>query len=401
MTRTSAPAAGSSAPGGAALTRGINATWWYTVSAILLFELILVMVWFSALGEAGVDAWAVLAVGLGALVWCASTVALMVDYRHRTEGAPVASWRRALAPLAIAAAYGVVVWIASGSWAIALLPLVQSVVLLNWPAGVRLRVVLAATLLLAGLWVIDARLGFGQVGVITAEPSWWLVGFYTTFLPLMTVLSLWWWDVLIALDRARASEAKLAATQERLRLATDVHDLQGHHLQVIALQLELAERLMSRDPAASLQHLQTARASVDEARQGTRDLAMRFRSVPLRDELANAVDLLRAAGTDADVTVDEDADRAPADVIGPVIRETTTNVLRHGGGGWARLSLTRDASSWRYAISNDATDAAPAQDGAGLAGLSRRATDAGGTLDVRRGDGEFSVTMTVPAGGRR
>lgn len=397
MTRTSAPAVALSAPGGAALTRGITATWWYTVSAILLFELILVMVWFSALGEAGVDAWAVLAVVLGALVWIASTLALLADYRHRTEAAPVARWRRALAPLAVAAAYGVVVWIASGSWAIALLPLMQAVVLLNWPSGVRLRVVLAVTLLLAGLWVIDARLGFEQVGGVTAEPSWWLVGFYTTFLPLMTVVSLWWWDVLITLDRARASEAKLAATQERLRLATDVHDLQGHHLQVIALQLELAERLISRDPAASLQHLQTARASVDEARQGTRDLATRFRSVPLRDELANAVDLLRAAGTRAEASVARDADDAPGDVLGPVIRETTTNVLRHGGGGWARLSLARDGSGWRYEISNDiAVDATATGDGAGLDGLLRRAADAGGTLDVQCEGGEFTVVMTVP-----
>ncbi|MFI7610997.1 histidine kinase [Nonomuraea terrae] len=105
----------------------------------------------------------------------------------------------------------------------------------------------------------------------------------------MTVSSLWWWDGLVTLDRARASEAKLAATQERLRLATDVHDLQEHHLQVIALQLELAERLMPRAPEAGMEQLRAARASVDDARQGTRDLATRFRAAPLSDELANTV----------------------------------------------------------------------------------------------------------------
>ncbi len=62
-------------------------------------------------------------------------------------------------------------------------------------------------------------------------------------------------------------------------MATDVHDLQGHHLQVVALQLELAERLLPDDPEAGMQQLHAARISVDEARQGTRDLAMRFRSV--------------------------------------------------------------------------------------------------------------------------
>jgi two-component system sensor histidine kinase DesK len=205
----------------------------------------------------------------------------------------------------------------------------------------------------------------------------------------------------VALDRARASEAKLAATQERLRLATDVHDLQGHHLQVIALQLELAERLMPRDPGAGMEQLHAARASVDDARQGTRDLATRFRSVPLRDELANAVDLLRAAGTEAEATVDPNASLAPASALGPVVRETTTNVLRHGGGRWARLSLTRADGSWRYEISNDIATTGPDvpgnKGGAGLDGIARRAAEVDGDLEVRREGETFTVVVTVPA----
>jgi two-component system sensor histidine kinase DesK len=213
--------------------------------------------------------------------------------------------------------------------------------------------------------------------------------------------------VLVTLDRARAAEARLGATQERLRVATDVHDLQGHHLQVIALQLELAERLLDpagsqeRDPDAALEQLRLARTSVAEARQGTRDLAMRFRGVPLPDEIANAVDLLRAAGTTADATVSDDAAAAPASVLGPVIRETTTNVLRHGGGNWARLSLTRAGGAWRYEIVNDAASAADGSElavggASGLDGVARRVAEAGGEVSVERERGEFRVTATVP-----
>jgi two-component system sensor histidine kinase DesK len=278
---------------------------------------------------------------------------------------------------------------------VGVLPVIQVLVLLNWPPGVRLRVVLGATVLLVALAVIDVRLTLGP----SADTSWFQLISLSVFLPAMTVSSLWWWDVLVALDRARASEAKLAATQERLRLATDVHDLQGHHLQVIALQLELAERLMPRDPEAGMEQLRAARASVDDARQGTRDLATRFRAVPLSDELANAVDLLRAAGTKAEAVVDPDASLAPASALGPVIRETTTNVLRHGGGQWARLSLTRSDRSWRYEISNDVADSAPESTGggSGLEGLARRAAEAGGDLEARREDETFTVVVTVPA----
>ncbi|SDH26773.1 two-component system, NarL family, sensor histidine kinase DesK [Microbacterium pygmaeum] len=370
------------------------------MTAILFFEVVIVGLWAAALLEVDRRDATLAVVTVGGLVWSASTVPLLLDYRHRVEGtAALAHWRRLIAPLLVAVAYGVAAGVVTGVWVIAVLPVLQSLVLLNWQPGVRLRIVLAVTVVLGLLAFIDGRMGAIALSIDPDAPNWWFPAAYTALLPAMTVVSLWWWDVLLTLDRARASEARLAATQERLRVATDVHDLQGHHLQVIALQLELAERLMERDPPAALEQLRASRISVDEARQGTRDLVLRFRSVPLGDELANAVDLLRAAGTSAELTVDPDAAKAPASVLGPVIRETTTNVLRHGAGTWARLSLTRTAEGWRYAISNDAGGEHPAdQGGSGLDGLRRRAADAGGVLDVRSDKQEFTVVMTIPLG---
>ncbi|WAB81442.1 histidine kinase [Microcella daejeonensis] len=379
------------------VTRSITATWWYTVAGILFIEGVVVPLWLEAMVGLGLPRATYLPVFIAGLLWWASTFVLLLDYRDRRSDHGVVRRARWLVPLLVAVAVGVLAGILSGLWLIAVMPLVQSAMLLTWPPGVRWRVTAAATLLLVGVSALDARLAFDVQNGFEGLPTL-LIG-YSVVIPAATVLSLWWWDVLVTLDRARLSEARLAATQERLRVATDVHDLQGHHLQVIALQLELAERLMERDPSAALEQLRAARGSVDDARQGTRDLALRFRSTSLRDELANAVDLLRAAGTDATVEVDGDCDAAPADVLGPVVRETTTNVLRHGGGEWARLSLTREGGSWRYRIANDA-GGHPVDHhdggGAGLEGLQRRAEDAGGTLEVTRDTGEFSVTMTVP-----
>ncbi|MFD7025428.1 sensor histidine kinase [Promicromonospora sukumoe] len=395
----SAVAASTEARGSLRLTRNITATWWYVSIAVVVFELMVVGFLVSTLIEVGFGALTTAAVGVGGLLWWASTLVPLFDYRHRTADAPLVVRRRHLVPLVTAAAFGLGAGLATGAWVVGVLPLIQTVMLLNWPPGVRLRVVLAATALLVALAVIDVRV------TLVEDPAeiWAQYFFLAVFLPMITVSSLWSWDVLAALDRARTSEARLAATQERLRLANDVHDLQGHHLQVVALQLELAERLMPRDAAAGMEQLRAARASVDDARQGTRDLATRFRSVPLRDELANAVDLLRAAGTEAEATVAPDASLAPASALGPVIRETTTNVLRHGGGRWARLSLTRTDGSWRYEISNDAPNGVPVPTeadtggGSGLEGLALRAAEAGGALEVHREGETFTVVVTVPA----
>lgn len=379
-------------PGARQLARGITATWWYTFSAVVFLELFLVLVWtLQALAVPG-GAVAPFVVGLGGLVWWASTMVLLVDYRQRLDAEPGIAWTRIGLPLLVAIGYGLVAGLMIDSWLLALMPVAQSVVLLNWPKGIRLRVVVLTTLLLVLVAFVDAARGAADIGL----PGW-IPALYAILIPAMSVSSLWWWDVLVTVDRARASESRLAATQERLRVATDVHDLQGHHLQVIALQLELAERLMGIDPDAALEQLQAARVSVDEARQGTRDLATRFRSVPLGDEVANARDLLTAAGLEVEADIAPDADDAPSSALAPVIRETTTNVLRHGAGRRARLALRRVADGWRYEVANDVAPGAGHEPvGSGLDGVRRRISEAGGTLEVREDAGEFIVSVTVP-----
>lgn len=375
------------------LARSITVTWWYTLSGVLVFELVVVFVATVVISTAASPA-AVAVTGIGGIVWWGATLALLLRYRRGSAGMARREWPTVAVPLLLCAAYGVTAAVLTGMWSIGGFAVIQPLLLLAWPPGVRLRLVVAATLVLIGLWTLDQQ---SAVRLSGGEPSsWWTFGLFAMALPMMSVLTLWWWDVLVRLDDARAAAGRLAATQERLRVATDVHDLQGHHLQVIALQLELAERLMDRDQPAAMEQLRQARRSVDEARQGTREIAAQFRTVSLTDEIANAVDLLRAAGATVDASVDADADLAPASVIGPVIRETTTNVLRHGGGKRARLVLRRAAEAWRYEIVNDPGTGSVAADGAGLAGIERRVRDAGGTVAVRREPHEFAVVVTVP-----
>ena len=382
------------------ITRGISATWWYTVSGVFFFELMLVLLWATVTIESGTGYSTSVTILIGGAVWIIATVPLMLRYRQQVSGLPDVRWLSVLVPLAVAVGYGLLTGMITGLWVVGVYPLAQSLALLNWPRGIRNRVVIAATLVLIILSVVDWRLAVLPGSSTSDISEWAMPGFFAILLPSMTAVSLWWWDVVVTLDRARAAESRLGATQERLRVATDVHDLQGHHLQVIALQLELTERLIARDLDAALEQLRAARASVDEARQGTRDLALRFRTVPLQDEIANAVDLIRAAGTDVESSLTPGSDRAPASVLGPVIRETTTNILRHGGGRWAKLSLEHSGGNWRYEVSNDVgNEPAVETVGSGLEGIARRVEEAGGTVEVRRGKQEFAVVILVPGEG--
>lgn len=387
------------APGAGQLERGIVATWWYTAGGTITFMAMIVMMWVLMARQADTvtAAPAPAVISIGGFAWIAATLPLLFSYRHRGDDAPSYRWWRVSVALTVSIAYGATAGLMAQSVLLAAAPAAATATLLHWSQGVRSKVVALITLgLILTTWV-DTTQRYGDVG-----SSWWVPAVLTISLPLTITSSLWWWDVLVTLDRARLAEGRLAATQERLRVATDVHDLQGHHLQVIALHLELVDRLLPGDPAAAKEQVRVARASVNDATQGTRELAAAIRALPVADEIENARDLLLAAGLEVAVNIEPEARTEAPACLGPVVRETTTNVLRHGGGKSVNLMLARRADGWRYEMRNDmlpqaANACVPERVGTGLSGIQRRVAEAGGTVEVVQGDGEFAVVVAVPA----
>lgn len=219
---------------------------------------------------------------------------------------------------------------------------------------------------------------------------------------LALISAVWSWDVVERLDRARRLEARLAVADERLRFSADLHDVQGHHLHVIALESELATRLAESDPEAAGMHMQQVHDHALAALNETKDLVHGYRHTSLGAELANATRVLESAGIDGRLNhgAEEAATSIPEagrHVLGMVVREATTNVLRHSHAGQARLALEVDPKWIRLQIRNDGAEEVTKGSGTGLATLAERLDSAGGTLDWSR-DGEwFTVTARVPA----
>jgi len=384
----------------AALARNVTATSWYIAVSVVIFLIAAIGVWgLWLVVRPPRSTVAVIVFAAASVLLLLSAVVLLARYRvdgDVDDAERPARWRRFSSwPVVVGILGSLALGAASMSVLLGAALLATILCLVRWGPGLRWRGVVLAELLLVVLWFLErSRYDIGEQGGSFAP----LFAVFGVSLPAMIALSLWSWDVVLELNRARATEARLAATQERLRLAGELHDLQGHHLQVIALQLELAERMIARHPDAAADRIRLARASVDEARTGTRELAGRFRGVPLPDELANAADLLRAAGLRVALDVTAEATDAPADVLGPVVRECTTNVLKHGGGGWAELSLHRDGRFWRLVVANDPGAGSSLGAGAGLEGIAHRVGVGGGDLRTQRGDDRFEITVEVPVG---
>ena len=122
----------------------------------------------------------------------------------------------------------------------------------------------------------------------------------------------------VELRKARATVAQLAANEERLRLARDLHDLLGHSLSLITLKSELAGRMLPDHPDKAAQQVADIEQVSRQALVDVREAVTGYRRPRLAGELAGAQVALTAAGVTADVPAETGPRRRPrGERVGP------------------------------------------------------------------------------------
>lgn len=174
-----------------------------------------------------------------------------------------------------------------------------------------------------------------------------------------------------------------AILEERERVARDVHDVLGHTLTVIALKSELAGKLLERDPGRAQTELREithlARESIEEVRQTVAGLKVQS----LSEEITAASQALESAGIglQREGSAWPDLDSIPAvnqAVFAWVIREATTNIIRHAAASQATIKLDRS----NLTITDNGVGIPPDAAGHGLEGLKARVEQVGGILSI-------------------
>ncbi|MFI8101885.1 sensor histidine kinase [Streptomyces sp. NPDC086023] len=207
----------------------------------------------------------------------------------------------------------------------------------------------------------------------------------------------------LELRQARATVARLAANEERLRLARDLHDLLGRSLSLITLKSELAGRMLPDHPEKAAAQVADIEKVGRQALADVREAVSGYRRPTLPGELAGARTALAAAGIVADLPADPQLPELPEEAesaLAWALREAVTNVVRHSGARRCSVRLaarqTPAGPELELAVADDGPGAGAVVPGSGLAGLTERLAAAGGTLSAGPSGGGFTLAARIP-----
>ena len=200
------------------------------------------------------------------------------------------------------------------------------------------------------------------------------------------------------LRATRALLADSARVNERTRISRELHDLLGHHLTALSLNLEVAGHLSEGRVREHVQQAHTlarllltdVREAVSQLREGGAiDLGAALR--PLAE---NVPKLAIEMDIEQPLTVD---DPERAHVLLRCAQEAITNAVRHAGASRLWLAARRDGHNIILQVRDDGRGSDQVLPGNGLRGLGERLRQHGGRLDIatRRGQG-FQLTITLP-----
>ncbi|MEU4064724.1 sensor histidine kinase [Streptomyces wedmorensis] len=221
----------------------------------------------------------------------------------------------------------------------------------------------------------------------------------------------------LAAEREQEARARQSATEERLRIAREVHDVLGHSISLINVQSGAALHRLGKGPAPEA-GLATATEALEAVKATSKDALRELRATlgmlrradeatptaPASSGLALLGDLVeRARGAGLDVRTSTTG--APVPLPPPVdlaayriVQESLTNVTRHAGAGTVRVTLDWGADAVRLRIADDgggAPEDGPL--GSGIRGMAERARAFGGELTARNADGGgFVVDARLP-----
>ncbi|MGI8559937.1 MAG: sensor histidine kinase [Luteimonas sp.] len=200
------------------------------------------------------------------------------------------------------------------------------------------------------------------------------------------------------LRATRALLAESVRVNERTRISRELHDLLGHHLTALSLNLEVASHLAS---GQAREHVGQAHTLAKLLLSDVREAVSQIRDDDAIDMAATLRPLAeRVPGLEIELELPEPflmTDPERAHVLLRCTQEIITNAVRHAQARQLRLAFVAERDAVRVHARDDGRGAETATAGNGLRGMRERLADYGGTLQIDTAPGEgFALTLSLP-----
>ncbi|UKS30396.1 sensor histidine kinase [Paenibacillus sp. HWE-109] len=198
---------------------------------------------------------------------------------------------------------------------------------------------------------------------------------------------------------------RLAMLDERQRISRDLHDTLGHTLSLITLKSELAEKLIFKNPEKALLEVKDIQATSRAALRQVRELISGMNTASVLEELKKSEEILQTAGIVLVLDNTMDLSVVPPivqNILGMILREAITNVIKHTGATKCTLRLWEAADIWGMSLSDNGPacgQSKPEQpsSGRGLLGMKERLAFIEGTMSFHKGmDIETKLVVQIP-----
>ncbi|MEV7094012.1 sensor histidine kinase [Amycolatopsis sp. NPDC051045] len=219
-----------------------------------------------------------------------------------------------------------------------------------------------------------------------------------------------------ATERLRCDQARRierALTEERLRIARELHDVVAHHMSMISMQAGLAGYVFDTDPPTARAAVDTIGAVSREALEEMRRLLVLLREndgagtggepepAPGLNQLAPLAGRARAGGVEVSLETSGDLENLPSGLqltVYRIVQEALTNAIKHAGPGPVAIAVHRLPHAVTATIRSGPGSATREEPGGyGVMGMRERAKLYGGTVTVGPGpDGGFAVELALP-----
>nr|WP_244864965.1 sensor histidine kinase [Xylanibacillus composti] len=201
------------------------------------------------------------------------------------------------------------------------------------------------------------------------------------------------------LDDANKRISELVKLEERQRIARDLHDTLGQKLSLIGLKIDLASKLISRNPRQAKAELKDVRQTARVALQEVREMVTQMRGSKLEDELYRIEQILKAADIAFALEGDPkltNTSLIAENVISMCLKEAVTNVVKHSEAKHCRIELIPSRTELVVQVQDDGVGIPPGVNhfrGNGLRGMRERLEFVNGSLEIVSGQGQGHGTL--------